>query len=55
MEFDLEDGCFRNKWDGNYWNEPQESPYRIRGEIWLIIPWFNYDYNPAQEPYDIGV
>ena len=21
----------------------------------FLIPWINYDYNPAQEPYDIGV
>jgi len=45
--------CFQNTWDGNYWDGPQESPYIVKGRIGLFIPWFNYDYYPAQEPYDI--
>ena len=52
-------GClFRNKWDYNYWDDSQVSPYIIDGRIGFIfsfIPWRDYDYNPAQEPYDIGV
>ena len=56
MEFDLEDGCFRNKWDGNYWNRPRVFPKLIFGYIEIFygnIPWFNIDWHPAQEPYDI--
>jgi len=44
-----------NTWDGNYWGEPQESPYVIKGKLFLFIPWFNFDWHPALEPYDIGV
>jgi parallel beta-helix repeat protein len=48
----------RNKWNGNYWDEPKSSPYLIFGKISIwsifgIIPWFEIDWNPAQEPYDI--
>jgi len=45
------------KWDGNYWNKPRSLPKPIFGELppALIIPtpWFQFDWNPAQEPYDI--
>ena len=44
-----------NTWNGNYWDEPRDSLYIIRGKLFLFIPWFNFDWNPAQEPYDIGV
>ena len=45
------------KWDGNYWNRPRIFPKPIRGELppYGIIPWFQFDWHPAQEPYDIGV
>ena len=47
---------FRNTWDGNYWDGPRESPYVIKGKLFfLIIPWFNFDWHPAQEPNDIEV
>jgi len=46
---------FFNTWDGNYWDEEQESPYVIKGKLFLFIPWFNFDWRPAQKPYDIGV
>jgi len=42
-----------NTWDSNYWGEPRDSLYIIRGTLFLFIPWFNFDWNPAQEPYDI--
>ena len=46
--------AFRNTWDANYWDGSQESPYVIRGKlIFFLIPWFNFDWHPAQEPYDI--
>lgn len=45
--------CFQNIWNGNYWGEPKNSPYIIRGSLFLFIPWFNFDWNPASEPYEI--
>jgi len=45
---------FQNKWDGNFWNEPRDTPVIIFGSIGLVfIPWINVDWHPAQEPYDI--
>jgi len=53
---------FQNKWDKNYWGESVFLPYVIIGELmeWYLdwgsiisIPWFNFDWNPAKEPYDI--
>jgi len=42
------------KWDGNYWNRPRLLPKPIFGRISSInIPWFQFDWHPAQEPYDI--
>jgi len=44
------------KWDGNYWDRPRIFPKPILG--WLTIgsiPWFQFDWRPAQEPYDIEV
>ena len=45
------------KWDGNYWNRPRSFPKPILGELppYGIVPWFQFDLHPAQEPYDIGV
>jgi len=46
-----------NDWDGNYWSDSQDNPYVIWGRIGIIfnfIPWVNFDYNPASEPYDIN-
>jgi nitrous oxidase accessory protein len=45
-----------NEWDNNYWGEPLDDPKQIVGRIGYfgIIPWVNYDENPAQEPFDIG-
>ncbi len=49
-----------NKWDENYWGRARTLPKLIFGtlfferrKIWLL--WINIDWNPAQEPYDIGV
>ena len=39
-------------WDGNYWGRPRLLPYPIFGRRGLI-PWIEFDYNPATEPYDI--
>jgi parallel beta-helix repeat protein len=53
----------RSVWDENYWDRPRMIPYMIPGLISLIrgpiidAPYiFNYfqiDWHPAQEPYDI--
>ncbi len=62
--------CFRelgiNKWSfggkGNYWEDwSGKGPYVIRGKRWIsllffysTIPWFNFDFFPAKEPYNIS-
>jgi parallel beta-helix repeat protein len=50
---------FFNKWNGNFWDKPRSLPYPIIGYLTLgvffPIPWINFDWNPAKEPYDIGV
>ena len=50
--------CFFNKWDGNYWNDwSYKIPRPIKGRVGItgLIPIFNLDWRPAQEPYDIEV
>jgi nitrous oxidase accessory protein NosD len=40
----------------NYWDKPRKLPYPIPVRIGFrgLIPWFpQFDWNPAQEPYDI--
>jgi len=62
------DTAFRNHWLRNYWEGDILPPARIDGMIsfyktdywgniiWeLHIPWVNFDWRPAQEPYNIGV
>ena len=42
------------KWDGNYWNEPRSIPKPILGAISLVnIPFFQIDWHPAKQPYNI--
>ena len=57
----------RNNWTGNYWDDWHSSlPRPIRGTNELILfvlrpgavytlpfPWFNIDWHPAKEPYNI--
>ena len=45
-----------NEWNENYWGQPLDAPKRIIGRIGYIgwMPWYNYDENPASEPYVIG-
>jgi len=52
----------RNRWIGNYWGRPRILPKPIFGgrrvdilKIPFSIPWLNFDWHPAKEPYDIGV
>jgi parallel beta-helix repeat protein len=44
---------FLNQWDGNYWNKSRTLPYPIIGSLRFSIPWINFDWHPAKEPYDI--
>ena len=57
---------YDNKWNGNYWNRPRVFPKPIFGrktfpynglfrDIDFQIPWINFDWHPAQEPYDITI
>lgn len=39
-------------WDDNFWGRPRLFPYPICG-LWMIIPFWNFDWNPAIKPYDI--
>ena len=49
--------CFFNIWDGNYWDGwIGFGPHFILGRLFFnTIPWVNFDWHPATEPYDIGV
>jgi parallel beta-helix repeat protein len=45
-----------NYWRNNYWDRSRLLPYLIFGEINFInytIPWFNIDWRPALEKYEI--
>ncbi|PNX45293.1 MAG: hypothetical protein BV459_08975 [Thermoplasmata archaeon M11B2D] len=49
-------GFFSNHWDQNYWGRPQIIPKPIFGikDIHSFFPGFvEFDWHPAQEPYDI--
>jgi parallel beta-helix repeat protein len=54
----------RNIWRGNYWDDNKgHKIYPIKGHwyTWvgwpygdeIVLPWVNFDWHPAQEPYDI--
>jgi parallel beta-helix repeat protein len=50
--------CFFNKWNANYWDDWNfRLPRIIKGRLGIIgfIPFFNIDWNPSKEPYDIDV
>jgi parallel beta-helix repeat protein len=44
-----------NKWQKNYWDDwIGFGPKCIKGKLGdSVIPWFNFDWHPAQEPYDL--
>jgi len=49
---------FSIKWDKNYWSDNNgKSFYKIPGYVYVIfifgIPWYNYDWNPVFQPYNI--
>jgi parallel beta-helix repeat protein len=39
----------RNTWDENYWDESRILPKAIFGRM-NVLPWINFDWNPAKEP-----
>jgi parallel beta-helix repeat protein len=50
--------CFFNRWNKNYWDDwVGRGPKIIYGIIkvdGVSIPWLNFDWHPAKEPYTIG-
>ncbi len=51
------ENSFLNRWRWNYWGRPRLLPKLILGTIDVgdraFIYWFNIDWLPAKEPYDI--
>lgn len=56
-------GYNHNIWIGNYWDKSRLLPKPIIGEIGQVLPgnnyihrlpWVNFDWFPAQKPYNIG-
>ncbi len=56
------DESIHNQWQNNYWGGPRYLPYIIHGYLisnivifyfFFNIPWINFDWHPAQEPYNI--
>jgi len=47
--------CCNNHWNGNYWHKPRIFPKPIIGVMKEpgIKPALEFDWHPAQEPYDI--
>jgi parallel beta-helix repeat protein len=43
------EGGSSNNWNGNYWDRPRLFPKLIGG----FFPNYNFDWHPAQKPYDI--
>jgi len=42
-----------NWWSQNYWERPRKLPYPIVGTVFMLMPWVQFDWRPAQQPYDI--
>jgi parallel beta-helix repeat protein len=44
-----------NHWNGNYWTDwVGLGPKLIKGKLGEVyIPWFQFDWHPAKEPYDV--
>jgi len=48
--------CWTNNWNNNYWEKARILPKPIFGYIsYFKVPWINFDWHPAKEPFDIGV
>jgi parallel beta-helix repeat protein len=52
---------WRNTWNANYWNRARSLPKVIFGYLeyhknyFIIIPWINVDWHPAQKPHSISI
>lgn len=50
-----------NSWNHNYWSRPKVLPKLILGGKTIppiggyVLPWLEFDWHPAQEPYNIEV
>jgi parallel beta-helix repeat protein len=54
--FTITDSSISNQWNGNYWGRSRMFPKPVIGCIkkdMKYIPWINFDWHPAEEPYDI--
>lgn len=60
--------CGRNIWKNNYWGRQRILPKPIFGfkqtrfyyqtpfgPLWLFIPWFRFDWHPAQKPFPVPI
>jgi parallel beta-helix repeat protein len=51
--------CYWQYWNGNYWSprmhvpEGVSLPFPIKSLAYVELPKLNFDWHPAQEPYDI--
>ncbi len=60
------DTAVRNRWRHNFWERPRAAPKVIGGILFTVytytpwpgavipVPWLNFDWHPALEPYDIS-
>jgi parallel beta-helix repeat protein len=56
---------YNNEWNSNYWDRPRYFPKLVKGEIGYVqgwggdffryFRWYQIDWDPANEPYDIGI
>jgi parallel beta-helix repeat protein len=46
--------CHYFNWNRNYWDRPRLLPKPIFGLRNFWVPQINFDWDPAQEPYDIS-
>lgn len=42
-----------NRWRQNYWDGPRTLPYPIKGIVLVLLPWVQFDWRPALQPYNI--
>ena len=43
-----------NRWIQNYWGRPRMLPYPIVGQVLVVLIWVQFDWRPAQTPYEIS-
>jgi len=46
----------KNTWDENYWDRSRVLPkpiFGMKGNLFVLLPWLQFDWKPALEPYDI--